>query len=78
MRVMGYCENVNQERTVAAAILDMLATQRIEVAFGIPGVHNLAFWNALSANRPNIVGVRHEQTAVYAADGTLELLENLE
>lgn len=77
MRVMGYCENVNQERTVAAAILDMLATQRIEVAFGIPGVHNLAFWNALSANRPNIVGVRHEQTAVYAADGNFRVTGKL-
>jgi len=77
MRVMGYCENVNQERTVAAAILDILAAHRIEVAFGIPGVHNLAFWNALSANRPKIVGVRHEQTSVYAADGNFRVTGNL-
>jgi acetolactate synthase-1/2/3 large subunit len=42
----------------------------VEVVFGLPGVHNLPAWNALAA-RPSIrlVCVRHEQAAVYAADG---------
>ena len=41
----------------------------VEVAFGLPGVHNLAIWKALSESSVRLVGVRHEQAAVYAADG---------
>src|SRR5688500_19850402 len=40
-----------------------------EVAFGLPGVHNLALWRALGQSPIRLVGVRHEQTAAYAADG---------
>ncbi len=48
----------------------MLAAHGVEVVFGLPGVHNLAIWEALRKH-PGIrmIGVRHEQTAVYAADG---------
>ena len=56
-------------RTVAAVILDLLANEGVKKAFGIPGVHILGFWNALSKDRPEIVSVRHEQSCVYAADG---------
>lgn len=56
-------------RTVAAVILDLLAKKGVEKAFGIPGVHNLGFWNALGSGRPEIINVRHEQSCVYAADG---------
>lgn len=56
-------------KTVAGVILDLLWAAGVRTAFGIPGVHNLAFWNALGPDRPRIVGVRHEQTTVYAADG---------
>ena len=59
----------NTGRTVAAVILDLLAENGVKKAFGIPGVHNLGFWNALAAGRPEIVNVRHEQSCVYAADG---------
>ncbi len=55
--------------TVAGAILDILWQAGVKQAFGIPGVHNLAFWNALTDTRPEIRSVRHEQTTVYAADG---------
>jgi thiamine pyrophosphate-dependent acetolactate synthase large subunit-like protein len=41
----------------------------VEVAFGLPGVHNLALWRALGESPIRLVGVRHEQTAAYAADG---------
>lgn len=41
----------------------------VEVAFGLPGVHNLAAWKAFPASGVRLVGVRHEQTAGYAADG---------
>ena len=37
--------------------------------FGLPGVHNLPIWKALSGTDIRLVGVRHEQTAAYAADG---------
>lgn len=56
-------------RTVAAVILDLLARKGVTKAFGIPGVHNLGFWNVLSKDRPEIISVRHEQSCVYAADG---------
>jgi acetolactate synthase-1/2/3 large subunit len=41
----------------------------VEVAFGLPGVHNLPIWRALAESPIRLVGVRHEQTAAYAADG---------
>lgn len=41
----------------------------VEVAFGLPGVHNLAIWRALARSDIRLIGVRHEQTAAYAADG---------
>jgi len=41
----------------------------VEIAFGLPGVHNLPLWRELSGSPIRLVGVRHEQTAAYAADG---------
>ena len=41
----------------------------VEVAFGLPGVHNLAAWKGFPESGVRLVGVRHEQTAGYAADG---------
>ena len=41
----------------------------VSVAFGLPGVHNLPLWRELSGSPIRLVGVRHEQTAAYAADG---------
>ena len=41
----------------------------MEVCFGLPGVHNLALWEALRESPIRLVGVRHEQAAAYAADG---------
>ena len=40
----------------------------VRTVFGLPGVHNLAIWRALSDSPMRLVGVRHEQTAAYAAD----------
>ena len=58
---------MTSQRTVGTAILELLADRGVDVAFGLPGVHNLAFWSADSPVR--IVGVRHEQACAYAADG---------
>ena len=55
--------------SVAAAILQLLGRHGVTRAFGIPGVHNLPFWDADSTVSPRIIGVRHEQAAGYAADG---------
>ncbi len=41
----------------------------VEIAFGLPGVHNLPLWRELNGSPIRLVGVRHEQTAAYAADG---------
>ena len=48
---------MSQTRTVGTAIIQLLADHGIEVVFGLPGVHNLAFWSAETPVR--IVGVRH-------------------
>jgi thiamine pyrophosphate-dependent acetolactate synthase large subunit-like protein len=55
--------------TGAALAVAALEREGVEVAFGLPGVHNLALWRALGASSIRLVGVRHEQTAAYAADG---------
>jgi len=57
------------DTTVAEAILQTLATAGVRTTFGLPGVHNLAFWEAAATGLPEIIGTRHEQTTVYAADG---------
>ena len=71
-------------RTVAGRLLEVVAHHGVTTAFGLPGVHNLAFWRAraeLAARSaggadeegwplpPDLVTVRHEATAAYAADG---------
>ncbi len=50
---------------LVAALRDL----EVEVAFGLPGVHNLAAWKGFPDSGVRLVGVRHEQTAGYAADG---------
>src|SRR5687768_5423517 len=55
--------------TGAQLIVEELEEQGVEVAFGLPGVHNLALWEALRGSSIRLVGVRHEQAAAYAADG---------
>ena len=81
---------MSEQRTIGTAILEMLAAQGVDTVFGLPGVHNLAFWSAepesggfaAAPGQPDsggfaaapgrtvrIVGVRHEQACVYAADG---------
>jgi thiamine pyrophosphate-dependent acetolactate synthase large subunit-like protein len=53
----------------ATRLVEMLEQLGVELAFGLPGVHNLPIWKALRESSVRLVGVRHEQTAVYAADG---------
>src|ERR671921_2858065 len=64
---------VSSSRTgiLTGAALGVAALERagVEVAFGLPGVHNLGLWRALGDSPIRLVGVRHEQAAAYAADG---------
>ena len=55
--------------TGAEVIVQQLEQAGVEVCFGLPGVHNLPLWEALRETPIRLVGVRHEQTAAYAADG---------
>ena len=55
--------------TVARAVLEVFHRAGVTTAFGLPGVHNLSLWRHAGAGTPALVVVRHEQTAVYAADG---------
>jgi thiamine pyrophosphate-dependent acetolactate synthase large subunit-like protein len=55
--------------TGADALVAQLEELGVEVVFGIPGVHNLAIFDALRRTSIRTVVVRHEQTAGYAADG---------
>lgn len=55
--------------TGGAALVAALRALDVEVAFGLPGVHNLAAWKAFPGSGVRLIGVRHEQTAGYAADG---------
>lgn len=53
----------------AELIVAALRDHGVEVAFGLPGVHNLPLWEALSHSDIRLIGTRHEQAAAYAADG---------
>jgi thiamine pyrophosphate-dependent acetolactate synthase large subunit-like protein len=55
--------------TGGEALVAALAELGVDVAFGLPGVHNLAAWKGFPGSSVRLVGVRHEQTAGYAADG---------
>src|SRR4051794_23718114 len=55
--------------TGAQLVVQALEDAGVELAFGLPGVHNLALWRALGDSPVRLVGVRHEQAAAYAADG---------
>ncbi len=48
-------------------MLQLLESHGVSHLFGLPGVHNLPFWDGDGG--PRIIGVRHEQAAGYAADG---------
>ncbi|KAB2810611.1 5-guanidino-2-oxopentanoate decarboxylase [Pimelobacter simplex] len=55
--------------TGGEALVAALAAHGVEVAFGIPGTHNLEIYKHLPAHGVRHVSTRHEQGAGYAADG---------
>ena len=52
--------------SVAGAILELLGRHGTTRVFGIPGVHNLPFWDVDSTLAPRIIGVRHEDAGETA------------
>jgi thiamine pyrophosphate-dependent acetolactate synthase large subunit-like protein len=54
--------------TGAYGLVAALEGAGVDVVFGLPGVHNLAAWEALRTSPIRLIGVRHEQAAAYAAD----------
>ncbi len=55
--------------TVAQALVDWLKSMGIEVIFGIPGVHTIELYRALSGAGIRHVTPRHEAGAGFMADG---------
>ncbi|HYT29595.1 MAG TPA: thiamine pyrophosphate-binding protein, partial [Actinomycetota bacterium] len=53
----------------ADVIVSLLEEAGVTAAFGIPGVHNLALFDALSRSSVRTVVTRHEGAAAHAADG---------
>ncbi len=51
------------------AVVETLEALGAEVAFGVPGVHALAMWDALRASQVRAVVMRTELAAGFAADG---------
>ncbi|HVN45126.1 MAG TPA: 5-guanidino-2-oxopentanoate decarboxylase [Steroidobacteraceae bacterium] len=56
-------------RTVGRYVVETLAANGIGTVFGIPGVHNIELYRGLELARVRHILVRHEQNAVFAADG---------
>jgi len=52
---------ISASATGARQLVGALEALGVEVAFGLPGVHNLAAWKALADSSIRLVGVRHEQ-----------------
>jgi len=53
----------------ADVICDCLKKSGVEVIFGIPGVYDVALYEALSRSSIRVVSVKHEQAAGFMANG---------
>lgn len=56
-------------RSGGHVVAESLAALGAEVAFGVPGVHALAMWEALRTGPLAVYGTRTELSAAFAADG---------
>jgi acetolactate synthase-1/2/3 large subunit len=55
--------------TCGEALIGLLEDRGVEVVFGIPGVHTLELYRGLAGSSIRHITPRHEQGAVFAADG---------
>jgi acetolactate synthase-1/2/3 large subunit len=61
---------VTTQLRVGEAVIDLLARHYgVDVAFGIPGVHNIELYRGLQRSNVRAVSPRHEQGAGFMADG---------
>lgn len=58
-----------QTRIGGHVVVEGLASLGAEVAFGVPGIHALAIWEALRTGSVRAYGTRTELAAGFAADG---------
>ena len=56
-------------KTVAQYLVDWLKSMKVEVVFGIPGVHTIELYRALPGSGIRHVTARHEAGAGFMADG---------
>lgn len=56
-------------KTVAQCLVDWLKSMKVEVVFGIPGVHTIELYRALPGSGIRHVTARHEAGAGFMADG---------
>lgn len=69
-RIREYIDSLGPaQRTGGLAVIAALARHGAQMAFGIPGTHNLEFYRHLEPLGIRAVTPRHEQGAGYAADG---------
>src|SRR5437588_3669841 len=57
------------ERRGGHVVVEVLEALGVEVAFGVPGIHSLAIWEALRTSPLREIGMRTELAAGFAADG---------
>ncbi|MFT5700463.1 MAG: acetolactate synthase-1/2/3 large subunit [Desulforhopalus sp.] len=55
--------------TIGEALVRYLEAKKVEVIFGIPGVHTVELYRGLSRSRIRHITSRHEQGAGFMADG---------
>lgn len=60
---------VTERRIGGHVVVETLAALGARVAFGVPGVHALAMWDALRTSELRAFGTRTELCAAFAADG---------
>ncbi len=60
-----------QRMSTAEAVVEMLLRHGIDTVYGVPGVHNDPFFDAIHSadGRMRMLHARHEQTAGYMALG---------
>ena len=55
--------------SIGEALVSQLAERGVDTVFGIPGVHTVELYRGLAASGIRHVTARHEQGAVFMADG---------
>jgi acetolactate synthase I/II/III large subunit len=60
---------VTRTRSGGHVVVECLEALGAETAFGLPGIHALAIWDALRESRLRYLGFRTELNAGFAADG---------